>query len=267
LNFIRAKLPGIPVPEIFRYGFANEVYDFHWILMEFIEGEQLEEIWVSLLPDEQKSLLKDIAQVYHNLHSLQCDQIGGWALANDQKDPFISHYFFGGYLFSNEIDYHLGKFQYVFSLVQKKYPDLPLSFELNAFYSHLRQILSTLDPVPIVMFHGDLAFRNIMVQKDANESGRYRLKAVIDWEWVGTRPIYEDYLTDLHEESDIDGNKQIRDILREFGINPREEISHYQWRLSLCSLEDHVLSVYNDADPTDAIKRCYSVLAQLGNFG
>lgn len=48
-----------------------------------------------------------------------------------------------------------------------------------------------LPDVPIVAFHGDFSFRNMLVE---GEGEALRISALLDWEWGGAKPAYCEFM-------------------------------------------------------------------------
>lgn len=103
----------------------------------------------------------------------------------------------------------------------------------------LDEKLDALPLTKIVLFHGDFAFRNMMVARD-NE-GRLGISALLDWEWCGTMPIYADWLGDWLEEETEDKieNRWIREQQMEQHQFPVfSNLKCYELRKKICELVD-----------------------------
>jgi hypothetical protein len=63
----------------------------------------------------------------------------------------------------------------------------PFAGRAKVLAAQLREGEVDLPDVPIVTFHGDFTFRNMLVD---GEGDSLRISALLDWEWGGAKPAY-----------------------------------------------------------------------------
>jgi tRNA A-37 threonylcarbamoyl transferase component Bud32 len=206
-------------PLIFDYGFHPKA---HWILMEFIEGDTLQECWPSLDVLTKRRVLLQLKIMIEKFQRFQFEKIGGWIQPNA---PTLGPYFDGNFIYTNEKEFLLRMLEQNMS---KLTIDTSVIEQLQPWIS---KTLDQLPPVPIVFFHGDVAFRNILFNR---QSGKITL---VDWEWAGSRPIYFDWLDDLYEGS-REENEWIRKELLASGALVYDNIPGYAIRKLIADLVD-----------------------------
>ncbi|KAJ3320435.1 hypothetical protein HDV06_005258 [Boothiomyces sp. JEL0866] len=204
------KTADIKCPKIHSFGFGK----VHWILMEYIDGKMLESEWRSLDRITKLNLIKQIGDQLKILQSLHFPTISGWIL--EKGIPLLTRYFDGNYQYNSEAEFIIS--QYLLN-VKKLESSMDTEF-LKELEPKIKRILEKLEHVPIVFFHGDFAFRNMMIKNN-------NLVSILDWEWAGTRPNYLELFYDLLEgedENDKQENTWIRQEFRKLGFDyPNEE--------------------------------------------
>jgi hypothetical protein len=206
-------------PRIFDYGFHERA---HWILMEYIEGEMLQDCWALLDEQEKRHVLLQIKEVIEKFQQYRFELIGGWMTP---ETPTLGPYFDGNYMFATEKEFLLGTLRQNLSKLDMDTTDIE---NLQPWIS---STLDQLPPVPIVFFHGDIAFRNILFDKQTKKM------TLVDWEWAGSRPVYFDWLEDMYDDSSEEKN-WIRKELMAMGAYVYESIPGYTTRKLIADLID-----------------------------
>ncbi|KAI9030582.1 hypothetical protein DFJ74DRAFT_602882, partial [Hyaloraphidium curvatum] len=62
---------GVAVPQILAHGFAGEHGDFHWLLMDFLPGRNLEGVWRTLSLEDKERVLDGVAGIVRGLRSVR----------------------------------------------------------------------------------------------------------------------------------------------------------------------------------------------------
>ncbi|KAI9365005.1 phosphotransferase enzyme family-domain-containing protein [Zopfochytrium polystomum] len=250
LRLLGDDYPQIPTPRLLAYGFASGgnpdsdgagvgaskelVVPFHWMIMDCVDGDNLETVWRSFGLEDKHVILQQTADIVKCLQSKTYNTIGGWQLDPSSGAPRVGPYWEGGFAVANEAEFLMNRFDAnVESLRAKKNPPdelVELLRDLDALRPQLaasaaRFVASS--PVPTVLFHGDFAFRNIIVTGGGGGGGeetrRPRIAAVLDWEWAGTRPIHVDWvvgdLLDVKDEEDARENEWIRGEIARLGAS------------------------------------------------
>ncbi|TFY73597.1 hypothetical protein EWM64_g10415 [Hericium alpestre] len=85
MDFLRSK--GLPIPKVYAYSFTskNEA-EMEYILMEYVEGTDLSQIWFDLKADEIKSLMSQLAKVESTMMSISFPAGGSIYYARDLKE-------------------------------------------------------------------------------------------------------------------------------------------------------------------------------------
>jgi len=231
----------LPVPSVVQHGFSTNTYNFHWMVQEFIEGEMLEKTWRTLPEQDKQSVLHDIRSVILQFQSKTYDMIGGWTL--DTSNSVVQTVYFDGmYEYPSEAEFFLG--QYTKRLEQISTGDLASHLKadlqtLEGLLPDIKKLILSLDKAPVVLFHGDFAFRNMLVKRDSD--GALRLAALLDWEWCGRMPLFLDWASDwLEEESpeDIKENQWITSEMVKNSFPVFSNLPSYQVRKALMNLMD-----------------------------
>lgn len=85
MDFLRSK--GLPIPEVYAYSFTshNEAKT-EYILMEYVRGTDLSQLWFSLKEDEIISLMDQLAKVESTMMSISFPAGGSIYYATDLKE-------------------------------------------------------------------------------------------------------------------------------------------------------------------------------------
>lgn len=84
MDFLRSK--GLPIPQIYAYSFTPEnEAGTEYILMEYVEGTDLRDIWFKLEKDKIDSLMDQLAEVESIMMSISFPAGGSIYYAGDLK--------------------------------------------------------------------------------------------------------------------------------------------------------------------------------------
>ncbi|KAJ3288280.1 hypothetical protein HDU79_004968 [Rhizoclosmatium sp. JEL0117] len=272
LKFITKEIPTLRTPSILSFGFdfhtdenPNKV---HWLLMEFIDGDMLEGVWRSLSTTNKMAILDEIRENVKALQSKTFTSIGGWKLADDET-PVIGEYWSGNSLYESEVDFLVKELDANLKSVksmESSSSDLKDAIEgIAALRYDILSALQALTPAPVVLFHGDFAFRNIIVKKDI-ETDQFSLAAILDWEWCGTRPLWLDWIGDWLEEDTPEDeleNKWIRSEMKRDGFPIFENLDGFKLRSVVYDLTDSIAAWRLEGDDISrAVKRIGRILEE-----
>jgi len=85
MDFLRSK--GLPIPKVYAYSLTSEnEAETEYILMEYIEGTDLSQIWFDLKEDEIISLMDQLAEVESTMMSISFPAGGSIYYARDLKE-------------------------------------------------------------------------------------------------------------------------------------------------------------------------------------
>lgn len=79
----------IPVPKILCYESNYEIYGFGWILMEKIDGSNLQDLWKNMANKDKNDIILQIIDILKQLQSLRFNKIG--SLYNYGIGPYFEN--------------------------------------------------------------------------------------------------------------------------------------------------------------------------------
>jgi len=165
LQFIRESTK-IPVPSASGDG-PNT------IVMEYVEGRNLEELWTELSSEEKQNIAEQMRHIIDQLRGLKGDYIGAvnrGPAVDTRKSTYV------GGPFNDEKEFNKFLLGNVISAIPALY--------LEA----MRQMRIGHD---IVFSHGDINLHNILVKDQ-------KIVALLDWEYAGWYPEHWEYVKFCH---------------------------------------------------------------------
>ncbi|OTA94094.1 hypothetical protein M434DRAFT_394996 [Hypoxylon sp. CO27-5] len=172
MRFVRQHT-SIPVPEVYN-AYKDEESGHTRIIMEFVEGVELEEAWDKYSDAEKELVIDQLRSYMAELRQIKGSFIG--AIDGSWCDD---HYFddeVGGYgPFKTEADFNSG----IVRAMKKDRPYVHVDITCNLW----QEIMKGHE---IVLTHNDFAPRNILVQGS-------KVVAILDWELSGFYPEYWEY--------------------------------------------------------------------------
>jgi len=234
---------------------------FRYIIMEKISGQNLHYQWPLLSTLEKRNVIQQIINILSQLQSIRFTTIGGIL-----PDGTTGSYFpLEKGPFNRIVDWY--KFMLKKSLeTQQSNPVLsPLSRFNDQAIGILQDIenqhLSKLECIPIVMFHGDFAFRNMLV-----DSGK--LTGIIDWEWAGAFPVDHEWSSgDIFFDDATEEDKAlINEELEKSGIMWWRNIPYCQNRKllvqSIENLAPWTVGCFSEAQDIEFVRESEEILSQ-----
>ncbi|KAI1196828.1 kinase-like protein [Nemania serpens] len=172
MRFVRNNT-SIPVPEVHN-AYKDEESGHTRIIMEFIEGAELEEVWDTYSPAEKESVIAQLRGYMQELRQFKGTYIG--AIDGSWCDDHFFDDHRGGYgPFKNEDDFNAGIVKALKQGKSETFVDVTCEIFLECMRGH-----------EIVFTHNDFAPRNILVQGP-------KVVAILDWELAGYYPNYWEY--------------------------------------------------------------------------
>ena len=203
VEMIKRLAPQIPIPNVLGILSSDTVvYEFQ----TSVAGQSLDKLWPDLTMAQKRHLQNHMDKIFANLRSIarpsaeqslrplgggspcRCKDVRREVRVADK--PILSEGGFNDFLLSSS--------EYV----------RPEDIRRRMIHSYLRT------DHEIVLTHGDLHPRNIMVVEEDNsesqpavdgERPNFRISGVLDWELSGWYPSYWEYVKALHTISDDDG--------------------------------------------------------------
>jgi Choline/ethanolamine kinase len=159
------KIIGIKCPEIISYG---KIDKFTYLIMEFVEGINLGDIWLGLKEDDKEKIRKSIDIEVHKMKKNKSSFIGNFEL--DKELNLYKKYVSDGNIYET-----LG------------FPESsPCINNIEKWFEFTKEKFSyNNEDCDFVFSHNDLGPWNIIVDKETLE-----LKTIIDWEYAGFYPRY-----------------------------------------------------------------------------
>lgn len=190
----------LPVPEVHELRSLDKGTS---ILMEFVDGECLEEAWPSMDSKQKQSIAEQIRDIITTMRQATPTQDTIGACGGPARDCRQFSDYYGG-PFNNEADFN----KYVLDFLRGT-PSLVQSALADALSVSSR----------IVFTHGDLVPRNIIVKGD-------RVQALLDWEYSGWYPEYWEYVKFFDRPTDCKDWKEYAETI--FEVRYSKELLTYQ---------------------------------------
>ncbi|TFK95187.1 kinase-like domain-containing protein [Pterulicium gracile] len=188
LSFVAAHT-SIPVPRV-RY---------HWqdkgdasVIMQFMEGEMLQRVWADLSPAQRRHVMQTLSGFVDQLRllsqppppsSLSHLPREGWigsTLGHSFHDASMTQEVAAFGPFASERQFYNWRVS--------RFDLLTWNADTAAKLADIRQRMR--DDHPIVLTHGDINRRNVLVCVHGPEQEDVEVTALLDWEQAGWRPIY-----------------------------------------------------------------------------
>ncbi|KAF2138401.1 uncharacterized protein K452DRAFT_234699 [Aplosporella prunicola CBS 121167] len=167
-----------------------------YIFMTFIKGNPLDKSWSSLSGEHKHSIQNQLSAILEKLRSLPLPSpyLGGATCLCKGDVPCCKdtrrYTRFSQTPIRNETDFN----KFLLSGTGPRYS--------RAYLQFLNSLLRT--DHRVVMTHGDLHPRNIMVEFGTGAEGLVRITGLIDWEMSGAYPEYWEYVKALNTVSPIE---------------------------------------------------------------
>ena len=193
----------IPVPEVYAYDDTNDIIGYDYILMEYISGTTLSDIWNTLGEEEKNSMLIKLGKLLGSIHNIEFNNFG---------DEFLDGHFLG---INNYQEYFNKNVKKILGLVKD---GKTLSIEkIENIREYFNNKLFDIE-VNGSLLHFNFNYDNIIVNKG-------KIKAVIDWEWSKSGHseeelgivIYRIIKNEAEKNEFLKGYRQSRNIDNDFG--------------------------------------------------
>jgi RIO-like serine/threonine protein kinase len=197
INYIR-KNTQIPVPKILCYDNSYKEFDFGWILMEKIDGDNLETLWINMSNENKNYIILQIIEILNQLQSIKLDKIG--SLYSYGVGPYFEN---KRGPFNTSKEFLEDKMNLAIETVNTNLSFMGIKPFVPKLQKIFKKLLQLIDNVPIVLFHGDLSLRNILIKDN-------KIVSLLDWEWGGSMPIFCEWFNcDIENLENEINNKNI----------------------------------------------------------
>lgn len=167
----------VPVPEIIHIENNDELIGYRFIIYRFVDGIVLWSVWRDLSKEEQIRLVKELASIVKEIHSVKYD----WFGEIEDIEEVSRH--------SSYKESTLNWIQELKDSINKK-KSLPMDLLEKAqkfIQNNIDKV--TYKPVPTLV-HNDIHQANVVVKK--NDQGNYKIQAIVDWEWACSANLLDD---------------------------------------------------------------------------
>lgn len=178
LKLVRERT-SIPVPEVYNV-YKDEASGHVHIIMEFIEGDVLDKVWDQFDRNQKDEVIQQLHGIFVELRNIKGTFIGSVDGTSCEDQVFSDE--LGAYgPYEDETAFNNG----LVTAMERS--------QQGAWVVTLSDIvLNTLKNHEIVMSHGDISPRNIIVRGT-------KVVAILDWEMSGFYPEYWDYIKSLYK--------------------------------------------------------------------
>ncbi|KAF2763201.1 UROD/MetE-like protein [Pseudovirgaria hyperparasitica] len=173
LRLVREQT-SIPVPEVFDAYMRDDDAECGAIIMEYVQGDVLRDIWPQMTQTEKDSIVDQLRDYMIQLREISSDFIGS-VDKTPCRDQFFSEEpdMFGP--FESEGDFRAGCIRAMYNSRHSHWTETVAGF------------IKALPPAKIVLTHNDFHPRNIIVRDG-------KVVGIIDWELCGFYPEYWEYV-------------------------------------------------------------------------
>ncbi|CAF0796927.1 unnamed protein product [Adineta ricciae] len=198
LNFLH-KYTSIPVPKVISYSNTNELIGYEYILMTYVPGIPLSDVYDSLSFEERKPYLFQLVKIYVemvniDIRSTDMNKLGCFEKINEKDGAFEAvlcpnvDSLQGPH--NNIYDYSCDYIKFRFpEMLQSKYSHYVPKFE--AIINSLREEQQkTVFDERVVLTHTDIAPKNVIIDPETKT-----VQALIDWEWSSLMVVDQDFET------------------------------------------------------------------------
>ncbi|KXT00473.1 hypothetical protein AC578_1914 [Pseudocercospora eumusae] len=181
----------LPVPAVHSVHSCSQRTE---ILMEFVDGECLEEAWMAMNAEQKKDVARQLRHIVADMRRAQArDRPRIGAFSGPVRDCRQFSDYVGG-PFDCEAEFNTA---FVLDFLAGT-PSLIRSAVADALSTDSR----------IVFTHGDLTPRNIIVKEG-------RVQALLDWEYAGWYPEYWEYVKFFERPTDCKDWKEYAEVIFE----------------------------------------------------
>ncbi|ETW03144.1 hypothetical protein H310_05563 [Aphanomyces invadans] len=215
----------------------------------------LDAVWDAANDDERAAIGAQIHKIHTELQNHRFDRIGGWIFDHpDNTTPVLGPFFEGYGPFNSEREWLQHKFD---SQVLKATTNMALEAlreYIPAATAIVKAYLSSMSECPVVLFHGDFAFRNMLVDHGV-------IVGILDWEWCGAMPMWKEW-------GDVSfGDRHVYDYVPSFVYpNPAELDSRQRLFQLIEAFSPWQMGCWPEKDATYAAGAKQTILATLDFF-
>ncbi|MHA1187657.1 MAG: aminoglycoside phosphotransferase family protein [Candidatus Heimdallarchaeota archaeon] len=211
-----ATNPIIPTPQVIRVETSEEPLGYRYIIMTFVEGENLWSIWRQLTQKDIIPIVKELAGIVRAIHEVKFDFWGD--IEDCEASTRYSNYKQMRFTYFEELTQ---------TILERKILPKDLVKKANSFF--MDNFDKTNQPKKASLIHNDIHQGNIIVKK--NPKGIYKIQAILDWEWACADNSLEDI---VYIESVVLLNQETKKIFfKEYFQGERDSLSDFVLDITL----------------------------------
>lgn len=173
----------VPVPQVFHVEESIELLGHKFLIMEYIYGSTIEDLWPILSLEEKETIIKQLIKIVQGIHSVKYEMFG------QLEDYHLARNF---YSFESLIKADVRKYARILGR-QEILPVSLVTESVRFIENNLERFSFKTNPT---LVHRDLQPTNFIVNK--NNEDIYQIEAVLDFEWsYSGNPLYD--LFDVEE--------------------------------------------------------------------
>lgn len=190
----------IPIPNVYASDISRKVFPFDYMVMQKLEGKQLDTIWETLSPDDKKEIAVLLGKFIAKIHTITFDRFGRIG-----QDGIVHRKEFSFRKQGTKIE----KNQWTKTVLQDAFKELVGLISLNmitpeqssAITAYLHQHKDLTNHCESVMIHNDVVFSHIFVTKDDS----WKITGIIDFEFANAYAREFEFIK-FHREGLLDDN-------------------------------------------------------------
>ena len=197
----------IPVPNIVHIETDTNVIDYKFIIMEFIEGENLADVWENLEQEKRENLVIELAEIIREIHKVKFDMFG------DIEEFDCPRRF---YTFERLLKSNIRKYARIIG-PRNQLPIELITKTVKFVEDNIDSIEFDTEPT---LIHKDLHFGNFIIDREKS-----RIKAVLDFEWAEASHPFID-LFNIKEDFSFD-EEQLKLFYNHYFQDGREDLAEF----------------------------------------
>ncbi|KAI5860733.1 kinase-like protein [Durotheca rogersii] len=204
------KFTQIPTPRLYAMYWES---DKLFIIMEFISGQGLDDVWPHISEEEKSPIVSQLRQILDHVRALPSLGIASGVYGG----PLPHRYFFSldnDPLVTGPFTTEEDVCQALVLRSKRNWDEYGRRGWMSEFFS--RHLSTMLRNHEMVFTHSDFQRKNILVQEQSIEGGlkRFQVVAILDWEFAGWYPSYWEYASCFaHSDWSDDWAEKVEQIL------------------------------------------------------
>ncbi|KNC47947.1 uncharacterized protein AMSG_04181 [Thecamonas trahens ATCC 50062] len=270
LQALPMLLPSVRLPVVRGHdveGKAVAQCEVRSLLMDAVDGECMVDVWGAMSNAAQERALAQMVAVIAALQAVVFPRAGAVDMTSDvvgeaNITPAFDNEWMGTP--ARVQQYYEARLEYMYERSKKSQGMAAMHEAADEAYRVAREVLARVDldkGSRMVLSHGDLAFRNVMVDCKTGE-----LQAVLDWEWGCSAPIEVDLLDGFDDLEDVSkqARRELLDRLAPHFEALGESVVHYG-NMPNFAVREALFAVFDQLSPWDMTTASESELPAIAD--